>query len=567
MIKNYLKIALRNISYANVINIIGLAAGLAVSVYLIIYINQQLSFDDFHSKSSRIYRVLNNINHSTGTLYLKEISTRHALDIDKSLSFVKRSTNISSELKVVVEFNGELFYEPQLHRADSNFFRVFDFDLFEGNEETVLKSLDKIVVSSRIADKYFGDASPLGEVITISNKVYEIEGVLKPAGRSSHLNIDFLGVNDYTDPKGDLWLTKYFLSTNENEYNMERQINQLFNAEVDKAYMFSIQRLIDIHLHTNPQLNDFTVNGNIDFLYVLGSVALLILITVSFNHTNLTLAKYLKRIKEMGIRKIQGASRKQIILQLLLETFTVVSVAILLGGVFLEFALPHMNHWIQYEVMLDYTSPQLYSIFASVLFVVTLAAGLYPAYYITSFSPSSLLRRDSIKPTSRVGLIKILVGIQFVISTMLLTATVIMQKQMNYLNEKDLGLLAEGVLAINANSKINQLQYESFKKDLLDLPEVKQVAAGPMPDRSFSTPVKNRYDESFDINITYVLDDYVDLLDIEIINGRNFDFENLTDMTQRVIINEEALKLLGLPNGGVGEYFSFQELDLSTFMS
>ena len=279
------------------------------------------------------------------------------------------------------------------------------------------------------------------------------------------------------------------------------------------------------------------------------------------------MAKYLKRIKEMGIRKIQGASRKQIILQLLLETFTIVSVAILLGGVFLEFALPHMNHWMQYEVMLDYISPQLYSIFASVLVVVTLAAGLYPAYYITSFSPSSLLRSDSIKPTSRVGLIKILVGIQFVISTMLLTATVIMQKQMDYLNEKDLGLLAEGVLVINANSKINQLQYESFKKDLLDLPEVKKVAAGPMPDRSFSTPVKNRYGESFDINITYVLDDYVDLLDIEIINGRNFDFENLTDMTQRVIINEEALKLLGLPNGGVGEYFSFQELDLSTFMS
>ena len=191
----------------------------------------------------------------------------------------------------------------------------------------------------------------------------------------------------------------------------------------------------------------------------------------------------------MGIRKIQGASRKQIILQLLLETFTIVSVAILLGGVFLEFALPHMNHWIQYEVMLDYTSPQLYSIFASVLVVVTLAAGLYPAYYITSFSASSLLRSDSIKPTSRVGLIKILVGIQFVISTMLLTATVIMQKQMDYLNEKDLGLLAEGVLVINANSKINQLQYESFKKDLLDLPEVKKVAAGPMPDRSFSTPV------------------------------------------------------------------------------
>ena len=567
MIKNYLKIAIRNVSYSSVINIIGLSAGLAVSVYLIIYINQQLSFDDFHSKSSRIYRVLNNMNHSTGTLYLKEISTRHALGIDKSLPFVERSTNVSSELKVVVKLDGESFYEPQLHRADSNFFRVFDFDLFEGNEETVLKSLDKIVVSSRIADKYFGDTSPLGEVITISNKVYEIEGVLKPAGRSSHLNIDFLGVNDYADPKGDLWLTKYFLSANENEYDMERQVNQLFNGEVDKAYMFSIQRLIDIHLHTNPELNDFSVNGNIDFLYVLGSVALLILITVSFNHTNLTLAKYLKRIKEMGIRKIQGASRKQIILQLLLETFTIVSVAILLGGVFLEFALPHMNHWIQYEVMLDYTSPQLYSIFASVLVVVTLAAGLYPAYYITSFSPSSLLRSDSIKPTSRVGLIKILVGIQFVISTMLLTATVIMQKQMDYLNEKDLGLLAEGVLVINANSKINQLQYESFKKDLLDLPEVKQVAAGPMPDRSFSTPVKNRYGESFDINITYVLDDYVDLLDIEIINGRNFDFENLTDMTQRVIINEEALKLLGLPNGGVGEYFSFQELDLSTFMS
>ena len=148
--------------------------------------------------------------------------------------------------------------------------------------------MDKIVVSSRIADKYFGDTSPLGEVITISNKVYEIEGVLKPAGRSSHLNIDFLGVNDYADPKGDLWLTKYFLSANENEYDMERQVNQLFNGEVDKAYKFSIQRLIDIHLHTNPELNDFSVNGNIDFLYVLGSVALLILITVSFNHTNLT---------------------------------------------------------------------------------------------------------------------------------------------------------------------------------------------------------------------------------------------------------------------------------------
>ncbi|MEM9391181.1 MAG: ABC transporter permease [Bacteroidota bacterium] len=564
MIKNYLKIALRNVSSATVINIVGLSAGLAVSVYLIIYINQQLSFDDFHTKSSRIYRVLNEINSTTGTWHLKAISTRRALDIDKSLPFIERSTNISSELKVVVELDGESFYEPQLHRADSNFFKVFDFDLLEGNEETVLKSLDKIVISTRVADKYFGDISPMGEVITISNKAYEIEGVLKPTRRSSHLNIDFLGVNDYADPKSSLWLTKYFLSTNENEHDMERQVNQLFNGEVDQAYTFSIQPLTDIHLHTNPKLDDFTANGNIDFLYVLGSVALLILITVSFNHTNLTLAKYLKRTKEMGMRKIQGARREQIIFQLLLETFTIVSVAILLGGVFLEFALPHMNHWIQYEVVLDYTNPEVYLTFALVLIAVTLAAGFYPAYYITSFSPGSVLRNDSIKQTSRIGLIKILVGVQFVISTILLTATVIMQKQMRFINEKDLGVNPEGILAVDTNKEIDKLQYESFKNDLLDLPEVKQVAAGPMPDRSFTCPVKNRDGESFDINITYVLDDYIDLLDIEIVKGRNFDFENLTDITQRAIINEEALKLLGLPNGGIGEYFSFDELDLTT---
>ncbi|MEM9855943.1 MAG: ABC transporter permease [Bacteroidota bacterium] len=567
MIKNYIKIGLRNISYASALNIIGLSAGLAVSVYLIIYINQQLSFDDFHSKSSRTYRVLNEMNHSTGTLYFKDISTRHALSMDKSLPFIEYSTHISSENKVVIEKDGESFYEPRFYRADSSFFKVFDFELREGNENEVLKSLDKIIISSKIAAKYYGEESPVGEVLKIAGKVYQVEGVLKPFPGGSHLDIDLLGVNDYEDPKTSLWLTKYFVSTQSNKGNMEQQLNQLFTEEADKPYHFTIQALADIHLYTNPELNDFTANANVSFLYILASVALLILITVSFNHTNLRLAKYLKRVKEMGLRKVQGASRRQIIFQLLLETLIAVMVALLLGGVFLEFTLPYLNSWIQYEVILSYKSPEIYMIFGSVLILITLAAGLYPAYYITSFSPSRALTKDSLKQNSKIGLIKVLVGVQFVISTILLTATVIMQKQMNYLNDKDLGLDPEGVLTVNTDNKLDELQYESFRKKLLDIPEVQQIAAGSMPERSFTAPVKNRDGEAFDMNITYILDDYTNLLNIEIIRGRNFDFENLIDISQRVVVNEEAVKLLGLPNGGVGEYFSFQELDLSTFRS
>ena len=264
----------------------------------------------------------------------------------------------------------------------------------------------------------------------------------------------------------NLWLTKYFISSEPSKPSMERQINALFTDEADKSFEFTVQGLTDIHLRTNPELTDFSDNADINFLFVLGSVALLILVTVSFNYTNLSLAKYLRRVKEIGMRKIQGASRKQVILQLLLETFTIVFMSLIVSGVILEFILPYLNDWIQYEVILRYNSVEVISTFSLVLIGVTLAAGGYPAYYITSFSPRTTLKKDALKQNSRISLIKVLVAIQFVISTILLTATVIMQKQMRYLNEKDLGLTAQGVLAINTENKIDKRQYDQLKNEL-----------------------------------------------------------------------------------------------------
>ncbi len=573
MLKNLFKYSIRALlrqkSYL-IINTLGLSVGLACSLIIAIFIFHELSYDQFHDKKDRLYRVI--LNGKLGGQEVEVTSTASVIGPTMLNEFpeVESFLRINPWGETVIKKDERTFMESRLLEVDSTFFGFFSIPLIHGNPKTVLNREHCAVLSESLAKKIYGDEYPVDQMIRIGtdSTYYLITGVMADMPDNTHLRGNIL-TSFMTNPRSrnQHWLSNSFdtyvllhegASTDAIDQRFTDMIikyvgpviNQYFGVTMDdfltqgNKYRMYLQPLTDIHL--NPRIENMLKQPNDPkYLWIFGSIGLLIILIAAVNFMNLSTAQSTKRAKEVGIKKVSGSSRGMLISQFLIESILLSVVAMLLAVLLVEFCLPYFNellnihlHFNPFENIWIIPALLAFCIFTGIL------AGSYPAFYISSYNPYQVLKGILRSGRHNSSLRSSLVVLQFTISIVLIVGTGIMFRQISFMLNKDLGFDKEQVLVL---SNINALRdhQQSFKKDVKNISGVMNAAISTaVPGRNNNNNgyrLKGREKESFLLQTNWVDCDFLETYGIELADGRFFSDESEAD-NAACILNAQAVK-------------------------
>jgi putative ABC transport system permease protein len=576
MIKNYFKIALRNLfkhKYYSATNIIGLAVGIACFLLILLYIQHELSYDRYHEKAGRIYRVAFSGNFGGGDLDFASVAAPTAQAIVNDYPEVLAAARIYTQdpNRHRIRYEKKTFVETKVAFADASLFDVFTIPLSAGNPETALVGPNSLVISGRMARKYFGGENPLDKTLILDESTgYRVTGVFRELPSDSHFHYDFFAsLTTLEESRDTHWLNNMSFRTYLvlAETADPKALEAKFPGMVEK-YCASIlelmkgqgirlgyylQPLTDIHLHSDLS-HELEANGDIKYVYIFSAVAFFILVISCANFINLSTARSTNRAKEVGIRKVVGSFRFQLVSQflaesLLLSLFSLVSALLLVG-----LALPHFNNLAGTELSVNYLAHGTAGLCAvlGILIFVGLIAGSYPAFFLSGFSPITALKQKSAPGCRGRRMRTSLVIFQFGISAVLIIGTATVFEQLNFIQNKKLGFNKEQTLVVH-DAYILKSQIESFKNELLLNPEIASATiSGYLPVTSQRTedvvrPEGNLRERGAVIQRWLVDFDYIQTMGMEIIKGRDFSRKFATDSTA-IIVNEAAAEYFGWDN-------------------
>ncbi|HYE55357.1 MAG TPA: ABC transporter permease [Chitinophagaceae bacterium] len=579
MLRNYLKIAWRNLRKNKIfsaINIFGLSVGLACCILMFLFLQHELSYDMFNKNAPRIYRVTSVMEGPNGKTNLAVTPAPWAPLMAKDYPEIATYTRLLKDEKVLIgQPGGQTFYETQMLYADSTFFDVFSIELEKGDIKTALERPNSIVLTPATARKYFGDADPLGKTLAVStfgrNLTLEVTAIAKPAPANSHFSFSSLVSMQSLGDLSELWsfhMFQTYLLLNANAQPRQLQakfpdfVNKYIinNPNADGKQDIYLQPLASIHLHSH-MTGEIGVNGDITYIYIFAGVAIFILLIACFNFTNLSTARSLARAKEVGLRKVVGAGRQQLLRQFLGETTFFALLALLVATGLAYLALPLFNKISARPLVLDlYSNYQLMLVMAALLLSVGLLAGLYPAAVLSAFKPVEVLKGKFSKSGKGLSFRKFLVTLQFAVSIGLIAATMIVNSQMNFLRNKNLGFNKENVAVITLSRTIDSARLETFRSALLADGVVKNIAAAStLPGTTI--PVNLVNDGSTDLTKAISMQmlftdlDFAGTMKMELVAGRDFTKDMATDKTAGFLVNEQAVKKLGWkdPQDAIGK--------------
>ncbi len=582
MLKNYLKIALRIIQRHkgySFIKIFGLSIGMACCILILLFVRYELSFDDFHTNKDRIHRVLSELDLAHGTEIVSITALPLAPAIKNDLQEVANVTRITGEYRRLFSVGDKKFFE-ELNYAGSDFFDIFTFPLIQGDPKTALVEPFSMVISEEIAEKYFGKIDPVGKTVLIqSSQDYKITGVMKDVPGNSHLRFDILvsfsSRNNEERVKGNYWdrfsndYTYILLAEGTNPKDLENKFTAFMAKHIpveDDRYNLHLQSLKDIHF---SRLNyDIARRTNKDYLYAYSAIAFFILIIACINFMNLATARSSGRAKEVGIRKVVGAHRMQLIKQFFTES-VLLAILSLLGSVCLVMLfLPEFNQFIQRELTFSvFNDLILLSGLLAISLFVGFVSGSYPALILSAFKPARVLKKNFDKKIKGVSFRAVSSVLQFSISIILIFATAVVYAQIHYMKKKDLGFDAEQVIAIPLTSHSLREKTEIFKGEILRNPSILSAcasfgtpASGTGSGRSF-IPEGYPEGESIHMETLFIDHDFIETYGLTLISGRNFSREFSTDIENAFILNETAAKKLGWDDP-IGKRFSEEDSDV-----
>jgi putative ABC transport system permease protein len=586
MLKNYLKIALRNLwknKSFSAINILGLATGLATCLLIVLYVVDELSYDRFNKKAERIYRVDADIRLGGGDLHLATNSDPMGATLKKDYPQVEEYTRVyaSSGSKLIKK--GTQFIEEQdVAHVDSTFFNVFTLPAIEGDTRTALNEPNTVVITETAAKKYFGTTHALGKIIEADKTPYKVTAVIKDVPRASHFHFDFLfsmdnvdyGWGNYTSHNFQTYIvlkegTDYKAFQKNFKTVIEKyvlpQAKQFIQVssmeEFERAgnkLEYSLTPLLHIHLRSD-RYPELSTNGNIQYVYIFSAVAFFVLLIACINFMNLSTARSANRAKEVGIRKVLGTERKTLVAQFLIESTLTVLIALILAIGVATLVLPLFNDIAAKSLSIkELASGKILPFLLLLPFAVGLLAGSYPALFLSRFKPIAVLKGSVSTGFKKSSLRSALVVFQFAISIVLIIGTIIVYSQLRYIQTKNLGFHKEQVLVINGTSALEK-NTEAFKNEILNLPGVKTgTISGFLPvsnssrnDNTFSNePVM---DAKNGVNMQrWAIDyDYIKTMGMEVVKGRTFSKEFGSD-SSAMLINETTAKLFGF-NDPVGK--------------
>ncbi len=572
VIRNYLKIACRNLlrhKTYTFINILGLAVGIACCLLIVLYIQDELSYDRYHEKADQIYRVVEQMS-SKGiedTYAMVPWPTGPALrEAFPGVLSAVRFFNESSQHPVLA-YRDRRFTEKRFFFADSTIFEIFSFQLVRGNPQTALAEPFSIILTEETAHKYFGEEDPIGKIITYVGPGHEfkVTGVLQNIPRTSHFQFDLLasfeGLSNVFATRWNMtfdddWEWKAFptyllLRGDQNPTVLEQQLPGFVATYFDEAQRqgveLQLQRLTAIHLHSHFE-SELEANGNMAYLYLFGSIALFIVVLACINFTNLATARAIERAREVGIRKVMGAYRRQLILQFLGESVFLCFLAVLLAMVFVELSLPVINRFAGKELAVHYFENSLVLPgLTGLVLCVGLLAGSYPAFVLSAFQPVSVLKGGVAGRSVRATLQKGLVVFQFAGSIVLLMGIAVVHQQRRYIGDKEVGFTKEQVVVIDVPRPVRSRYSEAFKSELLAHTHVLGVTTAlemPGPGVGYMLDVRPEgRDEVVYFPTLNVDEDFIDVFGLEVIEGT----VSLKDHTADrfvLLLNEAAAKTL-----------------------
>ena len=565
MFNNYLKVALRNIIRQkgySFINVVGLAIGMTCCILILLWVQDELSYDRYHQKADRICRLCLDAN--IGKRVRAPVTPAPAAPtMISEFPEVINATRIRGPFTTSVRYGDRVFQQGGVSYADNSIFDVFTFPFVSGDPQTALEAPYSVVITDEMAGKYFGDEDPVGKVLRFDDEAdFTVTGVVEDVPRNSHFTFNMLRSMEtlYKEDQQimESWVDgisyeTYLLLGEDVDY---RELEQKFPALVHR-YMgelldaigvsmnFFLQPLTRIHLHSDFEGE----TSNIVYVYLLSGIALFVLLIACFNFVNLATARSATRAREVGMRKALGAGRGKLASQFLGESVIHSLASMVLACIMLELVLPLFNSVAGRELSLNYLERAwLLPVFVGLALLVGLLAGSYPALYLSSFHPVRVLKGD--KGAGGSGFRRVLVVAQFAISISLIIGTITIYHQINFMKNKKLGFDKEQVVVIPSISDAIRQSYSSVRNELIKVPGVTGVGASSrVPGKGVSKgvliPEGFSDDESQIVDYLLVDPDYIPTMDIQMPAGRNFSADLVTDSTESIIINQTAARKFG----------------------
>jgi len=582
MLKNYYKVAIRNIlkyKMFSTINILGMTIGITSCLMIILYVTHELSYDKFHTDAERIYQV--GLHGKLGGQDIRVSNTcppmAEALVAD--IPEIESATRIASMYSPVVRNGEKIFSQEKVFYVDSNFFEFFSYKLREGDSKAVLNEPNTVVLTQRMANKYFGEENPIGGLLVIGNenKTYKVTGLAENPPTNSHFDFNILVSAQSTDQlKSGIWLNNFMytyfktqpgISLNEVESKFIPLVEKYIGPELEKfmgttlkqmkeaggAYGYFGTNLKDIHLYDTTDGN-LTPGGNIMYVYFFSGLGLFIILIACINFMNLSTARSAGRAKEVGLRKALGSLRGQMVGQFMAESILYSLIAVILALLGCYLLLPYFNVLSGKELGMEtFQTPLFIGIISVLVLLVGVVSGSYPAFYLTSFSAVEVLKGKVRAGAKSKGIRSLLVVFQFGLSIFLIIFTVLVYQQIQYMQLKNLGIDKNGVLIVESANRLGNNK-EAFRNVLAQQSGITNLSYtnNSFPGVNSTTVFKAAGSEQDHIMGVYYADyEHQGVMRFELKEGRYFSKEFASD-SLAIILNEAAAKEFGFENA-VGE--------------
>jgi putative ABC transport system permease protein len=569
MFKNYLKIALRNlIKYKkfSIINILGLAIGLACFILIMLWVQDELSYDRFHKNADHIYLVLRSdigITSGVTSKMLAPALKDELPEVMDATSFVQLPESIKSYLQYK-----DKGFEENFALVDPQFFDIFSFNFKDGDPQSAFLNPNSIVLTENMTKKYFGNKNALGESLNLTllgqKRTLKVTGILENIPHNSHIRREiFVPIsyvkNTYGIEDWDRWYNHqsqtYILTQSEVDISaMEYKIADLERKNLPNQNLenlsYSLLPLKKIHLHAN-NIEFFTSTGDIKYVYIFTIIAGIILLIASMNYMNLSNALSLKRTKEIGIQKVVGAHRSNLVKQYFGETLIITFIALGCALLIVELFLPVLNRLAEKSLSVAYLNPYFLLMIFLITFITSIISGLYPAVFISGFQPVRILKGKFQEGIGGLNLRKGLIIFQFTLSIIMIICTIIVFTQLDFIQNSKLGYDKENIVCVRIKGDIHG-QYNAFKNEILENTDILSISRNEHMDISslgstggINWPGRNE-NQGFSIWLLHSDCDFASTYKIDMHDGRFYSDQFPTDKTSAFVLNQAAVEAMGL---------------------
>ncbi|WP_373511601.1 ABC transporter permease [Persicitalea sp.] len=564
MLSNYLKIALRNLrrdKFYSLINILGLTIGITCGLLLLLYVTDELSFDRYHKNADQIYRVVTEIHEPDKVNHWVGLQPPAVKTMKEKYPAVENYVRFFPNGTMTFRQGEKRFAEEDIYATDSTVFDIFTYKFLAGNPKTALDAPGSIVLTQKLAQKFFGSADALGQTLRTNDTTsYNVTGVMEDVPKNSHFRFNaLLSLNSQQQQANDwggFFVSSYVtLAPGTDPKIIENKSPQLYAEYMAPIFermgikiAYQLQPLTSIHLHSKM---DGETNGDIGYVYTFSAVAFFMLLLASINYMNLATARSVRRAKEVGLRKVMGSVRSALIGQFLSESVLMTALSLVVSVVMVGIMLPFFNTVSGKEIGLtQLLQPQFLLIALGIVVFTGFVSGSYPAFYLSAFEPAAVLK-GATQGRSGSFFRKALVVTQFSVSLVMLICTWIVFQQLDFMQNQDMGYDREQVLTIDyRDNQQPRGRYDAFRRSLLANPNVQKVATAGAPVSNMGGRVilgveSNTGMKDMAFKPVGIDHDYLSTMGMELVAGRDFSEKILSDTINSVLVNEAAVKRMG----------------------